>query len=97
MQRPGIQQYGGYQQPPQYGMNQSGYAPQTQQQYGGYQNMYQNQFQNQLNHPLRVYFNAVDIDRSGKITWPELQKALTQPGGEFVGKVFNDRCRFLKF
>lgn len=80
--------YGGYAQQSQYG----GYNPPPQQQYGqyGYGSIYQPQI---INHPLKPFFDAVDTDRSGKITWIELQKALTQPGGEFTGRVFNERCR----
>ncbi|KAF0982471.1 hypothetical protein FDP41_011401 [Naegleria fowleri] len=79
--------YGGYAQQSQYG----GYNPPPQQQYGqyGYGSIYQPQI---INHPLKPFFDAVDTDRSGKITWIELQKALTQPGGEFTGRVFNERC-----
>ena len=44
------------------------------------------------NEALRPLFNAVDLDRSGKITFNELQKVLTMPGSELQGSIFSERC-----
>ncbi|EFC46233.1 programmed cell death 6 protein-like protein [Naegleria gruberi] len=44
------------------------------------------------NEALRPLFNAVDLDKSGKITHNELQKVLTMPGSELQGGSFSERC-----
>jgi len=44
------------------------------------------------NETLRPLFNSVDTDKSGKITFNELQKVLTMPGSE-INSVFSERCK----
>ncbi|KAL9648125.1 hypothetical protein ABK040_007490 [Willaertia magna] len=95
-------QYGGYNNPPQQQQYMNPQSNLQQQQGYGYQQPSYNPSYNPsfgyqppmvpTNHPLAPFFNAVDLDKSGKITWQELQKSLSLPGSEFTGKMFSERC-----
>nr|CAG4713350.1 unnamed protein product [Naegleria fowleri] len=43
------------------------------------------------NETLRPLFDAVDLDKSGKISYHELQRVLTMPGSD-IHAVFSERC-----
>jgi peflin len=71
--------YGGY--PPQQAPGYGGYPPQQQQQpgYGGMPPPMGYQAPSEL----MMWFQAVDTDRSGRVSVPELQRALSASGHEF--------------
>nr|CAG4719398.1 unnamed protein product [Naegleria fowleri] len=90
-QQPGMQQSQYGQMPQQYGQQYGQMPPQGQQQFGqmppqqqfGQQQPYFTPIQQPHNPQLKVWFDAVDIDKSGQISPNELKSVLSKGGMDF--------------